>query len=92
MVVSENSLFLYGNSQEGQFVLDMVLTSVRELNHFFFRWQAGSGDSLFIRNLSSIWEWTDRQEKKVYELTVFQKPPKEIERYGSQIGQAIALW
>jgi len=92
MVVSENSIFLSGNSQEGQFVLDMVLTSVRELNHFFFRWQAGSGDSLFIRNLSSIWEWTDRQEKKVYELTVFQKPPKEIERYGSQIGQAIALW
>ncbi|MFH0786746.1 MAG: hypothetical protein V2B13_03920 [Pseudomonadota bacterium] len=92
VMVSENSLFLYGSSPGGTLILDMVLTSVRELNHFFFRWQAGSGDSPFIRNLNSLWEWTDQQEEKVYELAAFQKPPKEIERYGTQIGQGLALW
>ncbi len=92
LIVSENSLFLYGVSLEGTLILDMVLTNVRELNHFFFRWQAGPVDSLFIRNLSTLWDWTGQQGQKVYELAAFQRPPMEIEKYLTQLGQGLALW
>jgi len=92
LIVSENSLFLYGVSLEGTLIQDMVLTRVRKLNHFFFRWQAGPLDSLLIRNLSSLWDWTGQQDQKVYELAAFQRPPMEIEKYLTQLGRGLALW
>lgn len=92
LIVSRNSLLAYAVSREGTLIMDLVLTSVRELNHFFFRWQAGPVDSLFIRNLSQSWDWTDQKEDKVYELAVFQRPQLEIEKYLTQLGQGLAFW
>jgi hypothetical protein len=91
LFISENSLFLYNSSSEGAVFLDMVLTSVRDLNHFYFRWQAGLDDSSIIRALGERWEGTYRQDEKIFELAAFQRPPKEIEKFANQAGQALAF-
>ena len=92
LIYSSNALFLYGTSEQGTLMIDMVLTSIQELNHFFFHWQAGSGDSPFFRNLSSICRWTPRQGERVFEFLASKRPFKEITNYAVPIGKALNFW
>lgn len=88
-IVNENSLFLYGTSNESAILADMMLTNVRELNHFLLRWQTGFEESPVSKPLPP-WAWTYRQEGRVYEFAAFKKPPREIESYGERVAKGWA--
>ena len=86
-ILNENALFLFSSSAKDMIFLDLVLTNVRELNHFFFRRQKGSNDAPLTLKTIPSWDWTYQEEGRVYEWVAFQRPPKEIEGYVTQLGQ-----
>jgi hypothetical protein len=89
-IVNENALFLYGYNGEAVILLDMMLTNVRELNHFLLRWQTGSGGEIPGLKTLPSWAWTYCQEGKVYEFAACNKPPREIESYGEKVAKGWA--
>lgn len=86
-ILNENALFLFSSSGGDMILLDLVLTNVRELNHFFFRRQKGSDDPHLTLKTTPSWDWTYQEKGRVYEWVAFQKPPKEIEGTMTQLGQ-----
>jgi hypothetical protein len=88
-IINENALFLFGFDSEDFIWLDMVLTHVRELNHFLFRCQKRSENIAAAPKTPPTWEWTYQEEGKIYEFVAFQKSPREIENFNERIGRAL---
>jgi hypothetical protein len=88
-IIKENALFLFGFDSEATIWMDLVLTNVRELNHFLFRWEKRAKESPAILQKPPPWEWTYQREGKIFEFVAFQKSSREIESYGEMIGKAL---
>jgi hypothetical protein len=90
-ILNENALFLSGSSMGTRFFLDLILTHVRELNHFFFRIQRDSDGGPDLIKIISSWDWTYQKDGRVFEFSAYQKPAKEIEGYITQLGHHLGF-
>ncbi len=92
LVCNQDSLFLSGSSSSGPIILDVVLTSIRELNHFFIRWDLNPENHPLIQDLASLFDWTYRRKESVFEVSTFNRSPQEIENLVIKAGQGLSLW
>lgn len=92
LVCNQDSLFLSGSSSSGPIILDVVLTSIQELNHFFIHWDLNLENHPLIQDLASLFDWTYHRKESVFEVSTFNRSPQEIENLVIKAGQGLSLW
>jgi hypothetical protein len=88
VILNESAVFIMGSSSGTRLFLDVVLTNVRELNHFFFRLQKDSETGPGVIKTTISWDWTYQRDGEVFEWAAYQKPAREIEGYVIQLGHS----
>jgi hypothetical protein len=91
-VCNQDSLFLAGSPPSGPIIMDVVLTSIRELNHFFIHFQDNSKNLSLLQDLEPLYNWTVRPNESVFEVCTFNRSPQEIEHLIIKAGQGFGLW
>jgi hypothetical protein len=92
MVCNQDALFLAGSSVSGPIIMDVVLTSIRELNHFFIHCEVNSKNLSLLQDLEPLYNWTYRRKGSVFEVFTFNRSPQEIENLIIKAGQGFNLW
>ncbi len=89
LVVSESALFLTGAVAAGKICLDVVLTGIREFNHWFLRWEHDSIDTQRHHRLAGLFGSDCQRGTGLCEVLNFNQTAEEVEASLRKFGEAL---